>query len=388
MRCPKCGVENADDAQSCRSCGAALAGARVQTPRPISKTSGLAIASFVVALLSIVLFPLGAAAMVLGIAGLIVIEKSGGRLTGRPFAILGIVLPVCVFFVVLAFLIPALNRFTNRVTCTMNLSAIGRAMHYYANDYDDEFPRAGPPATDWGPQMAAWDTPDRHSAFGGQIANATISSSLYLLVKYEHVTPNSFICKGDVGATEFKLADYPNRNASCRELTDAWDFGGPPGPHPTTHCSYSYHQPYGLYALTSSSEPGMAVAADRNPFIKSPVGDAVDYEDFGGFVPDLPPAYNGSPEQARISNAIVHQKDGQNVLFVDGHVAFEKRAFCGIENDNIYTYTLHGSVPPTNPVGEFPLPHYTQAGSTEDSFLVHDDPTSPPPYPHRRFTKP
>jgi len=46
--------------------------------------------------------------------------------------------------------------------------------------------------------------------------------------------------------------------------------------------------PFGLYALTTSSEPGMAVAADRNPWIETPVAGAKEislltrYQPMGG----------------------------------------------------------------------------------------------------------
>jgi prepilin-type processing-associated H-X9-DG protein len=113
----------------------------------------------------------------------------------------------------------------------------------------------------------------------------------------------------------------------------------------------------------------MAVAADRNPFIESPAAAA---EDMTDFIPDLPPAFSGSSEQAKIANALAHQRDGQNVLFLDSHVEFEKRAFCGIEDDNIYTYMLQGSDPPTSPVGEYPIPYSSEPGTRKDSYVVHD----------------
>jgi prepilin-type processing-associated H-X9-DG protein len=37
------------------------------------------------------------------------------------------------------------------------------------------------------------------------------------------------------------------------------------------------------------------------------------------------------------ANSSNHEKDGQNVLYGDGHVAWQKTPFCGIQNDNIYT---------------------------------------------------
>ncbi|UCG60236.1 MAG: DUF4190 domain-containing protein, partial [Phycisphaerales bacterium] len=197
MRCPKCGVENADDAQSCRSCGSALTGPSPQATPTVSKTSGLAIAALVLGILMPFTFGLTAIpAMVLGIISLVMIERSGGRLTGRGLAIGGFVVPVVVLPILLIVLIlmPALARtrqLSFRMVCATNLSGIGKAMLIYSNDYEDEFPRTGLTNSDWGPQLAAWDAPDRLSAFGAD-GPATISSSLYLLVKYAEVTPKSF----------------------------------------------------------------------------------------------------------------------------------------------------------------------------------------------------
>jgi hypothetical protein len=151
-------------------------------------------------------------------------------------------------------------------------------------------------------------------------------------------------------------------------LIDAWDFG--PAADAYKHCSYSYHCPFGMYALTTSSEPGFAVAADRNPFIVSPAATA---RDLSTFTPDLPAAgYSGTSEQAKNGNANPHQLDGQNVMFLDTHVTFEKRAFCSIEDDNIYL------VAPTalkgDAKGALPLMPgvTTQILSRKDSVLIQD----------------
>ena len=192
---------------------------------------------------------------------------------------------------------------------------------------------------------------------------ATISSCFYLLVKYAEVTPKSFVCKGDAGTTEFKLADQANVPTNF-ELIDGWDFG--PAGESWKHCSYSYHFPFGLYALTVSSEPGFAVAADRNPFLKSPAADPARIVDFK---PDLD-AYKGTADQAKAGNAVAHQLDGQNVMFLDTHVSFEKRAYCAVEDDNIYLVSndpVKGS--PTGLVP--PVPNVNPA-NRKDSVLVHD----------------
>ena len=111
MYCPKCGTENPEDAQSCHSCSSVLTSAPAQAPALGVKTSGLAIAALVLGLLSIFTVGLTAIpAIILGIISLVIIEKSGGRITGRGFAIVGIVIPVLMFFLIIVLLLPALTR--------------------------------------------------------------------------------------------------------------------------------------------------------------------------------------------------------------------------------------------------------------------------------------
>jgi prepilin-type N-terminal cleavage/methylation domain-containing protein len=295
----------------------------------------------------------------------------------KGFTLVELLVVIAIIALLMGILMPALARVRQlafRMTCGTNLSGIGKAMLLYSNDYEDELPRAGGRNTTWG-AVANWMAPSRFQAYGlaadGSGGTATISSCFYLLVKYAEVTPKSFICKGDAGTTEFKLSDPSLTPAPAAgfELIDAWDFG--PAAISYKSCSYSYHIPFGLYALTVSSEPSFAVAADRNPFLESPAGTA---RDIGLFIPDLPAAgYNGTSEQAKQGNCNSHQGDGQNVMFLDTHVTFEKRAFCSIEDDNIYLVSpdqLKG-----NAKGTVPVPPTVSILSRKDSVLVHDPST-------------
>jgi prepilin-type processing-associated H-X9-DG protein len=144
-------------------------------------------------------------------------------------------------------------------------------------------------------------------------------------------------------------------------MIDFWDFG----PSPWLHCSYSYHMPYGMYALTTSNEPGFAVAADRNPWMDSPSAKA---GDFTRFKPDVPP-FNGSAEQGKHGNTPRHLGDGQNVLFLDSHVEFAKRAFCAVDDDNIYT--ISGNQWTADLLGT-PPKLGSQPTNRKDSLLVND----------------
>ena len=364
MYCTKCGTQNSDDAQVCSACGAALISSSAQAPCIGVKSSGMAIAALILGILSIFTCAITAIpAIILGIVSLVRIEKSGGSLTGRGFAIAGIVVPAValpVIALLMGIMMPALARTRQiafRMTCGTNLSGIGKAMLIYANDYDDELPRAGGINSTWSKNIPDWKGSNRYVAYGLKAddsgGQANISSCFYLLVKYCEVTPKSFICKGDAGATEFNPADDVVGN---KDLIDFWDFGF----EPSTHCSYSYHMPFGLYALTTSSDPGMAVAADRNPWQDSPAYAA---KDMMLFDPD------GGTMAVRAGNAITHQEEAQNVLFLDIHVSQEKRSFCGINNDNIYTFWDGGDIrrgsPPT--IGSEPK-------NRLDSLLVHDAP--------------
>ncbi len=302
----------------------------------------------------------------------------------RGFTLVELLVVIAIIALLMGILMPALARVRQlafRMTCGTNLSGIGKAMLIYANDYEDELPRAGGRSSTWGgmPSNTAWTAADRRLAFtlgtDGSGGTASISSCFYLLVKYAEVTPKSFVCKGDAGTTEFKLSDVTGLPANF-ELIDAWDFGQPGDSQ--KHCSYTYHIPFSQYALTTSNEPGFAVEADRNPWIFSP---AAGMATWANFKPDV--TYTGgvagNSDQAKAGNAIAHQNDGQNVLFLDSHVEFAKRSYCSIEDDNIYLISrdltkgdIYGVAPPI-PTGTACVP-----ANRKDSVLVHDPDTLTP----------
>ncbi len=239
------------------------------------------------------------------------------------------------------------------------MSAIGMAMLTYANDFDDKFPRSGGKDSIWMGHIPNWRAENRFAAYGlnpdGSGGQGSITSSFYLLVKYSYPSDQrEFVCKGDAGVTVFIPAD---EGVNGQNRLDFWDFG----PEPSKHCSYSYHMPFGRYTLTKSSEPGMAVAADRNPWQDSP----------GASAKRFPGLYNpnGGKEAVKYGNAITHQEDAQNVLFLDMHVGQEKRSFCGINDDNIYTFWDGGDIR----IGATPVVG-SEPQNKLDSLLVHDAP--------------
>ena len=377
MNCPKCGTQNPDDEKLCASCGSELTQPPEVTEPVQVKTSRLAIASFILAILSPFAFFLAAMlgiktliitsiltailALILGIISLVQIGLSAGRITGKGIASIGIAI-LAVFFslMFLQTVLPRTRCVAFRMVCGSNLSGIGRAMLIYANDWDNCFPRAGSLTSKWG-TTPNWQADNRSDAFGlkpdGTGGSATISSSLYLLVKYAEVTPKSFCCQQDLRIRLFKASDY----TPLMENEDAWDFG----PEPAKHCSYSYHIPYGPFALTlTTSQPNLAVAADRNPWLDP-------YTDTTGFKWNDKTKTGGREniKGYQKGNSGHHQREGQNVLFMDNHVNFKKLSFCGVNDDNIYTYwdgsDIQQGAPPV--MG-------SQPADKLDSLLVNEQP--------------
>lgn len=171
MYCPKCGTENPDGAQLCRSCSWPLRSVSAALPRPEAKTSGLAIASLVMAILSPFSCLLtGIPAVILGIVALVKIDKSAGRLKGKGFAVAGIAIPPAslpMVALLLGIMMPALARtrqIAHRMVCGTNLSGLAKAMWVYANDHGWPFPTA-----------EKWCD---------------------LLIEYQQVSPSTFRCKG------------------------------------------------------------------------------------------------------------------------------------------------------------------------------------------------
>ena len=126
----------------------------------------------------------------------------------------------------------------------------------------------------------------------------------------------------------------------------------------------------------------MAVAADRNPWLDG------DPDNTDQFVWD-DHSKTGDAENIKKyqrGNAVGHQREGQNVLFMDNHVYFEKQPYCGIDEDNIYTYR-DLSLPPIQ-MGREPVCgedgyDITQPKLAKDSLLVNEcgytiEPPRPP----------
>ena len=221
---------------------------------------------------------------------------------------------------------------SNRVKCASNLRQIGQAILIYSNDAKGPYPRTvyvgGATVTPtWG-TGAAGPNPFKP---GGPAPN-DVTAALFLLLRTQDITSEVFTC--------------PSSDA------EKWDFGG--GSNTALNwsnwngvagvqrnLSYSYANPYPddaaverKYALTNSLGAEFAVAADKNP------GAGV-----SGRAGVLAVTSTSSARDMKSANSTNHDRDGQNVLYGDGHVEFQSNPFVGVQRDNIYARRRGGANP-------------------------------------------
>ena len=289
----------------------------------------------------------------------------------KGFTLVELLVVIAIIALLMGILMPALakvRQLAHRMVCGTNLSGIGKAMLVYATDNEDEYPRAGGRASKWPSNgyIAVWDDTTLVTAFGGSPTTATITSSFFLLVKYAEVQTKQFVCKGDAGARVFKLSDGVSQSTDVLEdVTEVWDFGKKTG----IYCSYSYHLPYNNTAgatgfpLSSISNSASPIAADRNPYLDR---NAADYIDGTADGEDAPSWTDGEYyDQDKTGNSAAHQREGQNVLFNDTHVAFARYPNCGIANDNIWKIQTAKGAALTEQLKQLGLTGITAAGNPQ-----------------------
>jgi prepilin-type N-terminal cleavage/methylation domain-containing protein/prepilin-type processing-associated H-X9-DG protein len=265
------------------------------------------------------------------------------------FTLVELLVVIAILALLMGLLMPALSRsrlLAYRISCGSNLAGIGKAMQVYAYENEGKLPKAGGRSNSWAASIADWQADTRKTAYGltngdGE-TGVSVSSSLYLLVKFTDVLPKQFICRGDVDVREFKLADASGVKPDL-DLTQAWDFGPYVDDHenPASHNSYAYHLPFGRHALSTGREPTMAVAGDLNPWLLEG-RQTLEGRRWSDFIPDEGDSHvneGGTNETARVGNSESHRGRGSNILFLDNHVSFAGRSWVGASRDNVYTYS-------------------------------------------------
>jgi prepilin-type processing-associated H-X9-DG protein len=233
-------------------------------------------------------------------------------------------------------------------------------MMVYSNDYDGSYPVSGGKSSStrtWSNGLGGeltWAKAEANINWSS-VSKVTISSSWFLLIKYADVSAAQFVCQAsNQKKFEFDSNHSDVKSSGIKDITEAWDFGPYTSltdatNNPKKYVSYSMQNPFFAYSLSSSSAAGKAIAADRNVWLN----DGGEYvaavaaaagtttapqllkRGTGGTTTSVWESATAENKKGATSQA--HQAEGQNVLFNDGHVSFEKTVVCGVQQDNIYT---------------------------------------------------
>ncbi len=298
------------------------------------------------------------------------------------FTLIELLVVIGIIALLIAILLPTLNKARDagyRAACGSNLHQIGLGMLLYAQENKGSFPRtywyqdlnysAGSPGTTSGDHtwqgLRAFTDPAgvdpfanlSQAPYGDDITNpgATtnrpgdndITAALFLLIRYEKLTPAVFICPARGGFYPDKMNGLPATKRS--NFSSPWNL------------SYSVSLPYPGDETTAfainyqwgvKAKPGFALMADLNPgeSFNGPYGPNCVVTVSGlyqnGAGPTTPHDPTALQKRANSNN---HRKAGQNVLYADGHVQWCQTAFCGYQQDNIYSMVYPGSTAQTGP---------------------------------------
>lgn len=316
----------------------------------------------------------------------------------KGFTLVELLVVITIIGMLVGILLPAVYRaleLANRASCSSNLKQIGTACQTWATSHRQKWPDV------YRPDSAAWDkvgeTRSDYYSFDQDVTEGTeptdsqgtpIESNLgnfWRLIAAAGLPVDVFLCPSAGHIPD----DTVVRFDAVRDFRNQ------------LYCSYSYQNVLGAYTLTSTSSSQtteLAVASDVNPMrcdfwsgapsgVSEGATDRRLAEKLKFPESDETASWNeeltdGIPEgNAWQLNSPNHRFDGQNVLYLDGHVSWCDHPYSGPNYDNIWLKretststtldpktlsTVEAFDNTTSYDGQEELP----AGAGNDSFLV------------------
>ena len=247
------------------------------------------------------------------------------RQAAGAFTLIEVLVVIGIMTLLMGILLPTIEHVRHKAyiaDCASNLRQVGLYLLSYSNEHHGALPRtnyvAGAPLR-YGTGIAAADPFQP----GGPLAN-DLTAAVFLLLRVQHLPPALLDCPyNDVHEFEPQKGD-PQAQANFTDFkkTLGYSFANM---YPSAAASAAGYKWAGRLAAE------FAVASDLNPGTKPPYNDVLGATPTSGW------------KVMKKANSENHERDGQNVLFGDGHVSLCQNPFVGVRGDNVFT-TRDGQV--------------------------------------------